>query len=130
MKILSPKIHGMLDYVAALALITAPLVTGLTDGALWMSIAAGAGLILYSLITDYSASVAKLIPLRMHLILDTAAGLAFLIAPFVFGWAGAAFAYYLVMGSGVLLVVLLTASESPAELDVTAVPSSLNSASR
>lgn len=113
MKILTPKIHGWLDYVAAIALIGVPFAIGLSELALWFSVAAGSGLILYSLITDYSASVAKLIPFGVHLWLDGAAAIAFIVAPFVFGWTGAVMTYYVVMGVGVLLVVALSAKEEP-----------------
>lgn len=33
--------------------------------------------------------------------------ISFIAAPFVFGWSGLVFAYYLVMGTGVLVVVAL-----------------------
>jgi len=121
MKILNPQVHGWLDYAAALALIVAPFVLGLTALALWMSVAAGVGLVLYSLLTDYSASLAKLIPFRLHLLLDGLAALAFIVAPFAFGWSGVVMTYYLVMGVGVLMVVALSANEEQPEATTVAI---------
>ena len=51
-KILSPSIHGLLDYAAAAGLIVLPFVLGLGEtspAALWLSVAGGIGHIAYSL---------------------------------------------------------------------------------
>lgn len=113
MKILNPKIHGILDYVAAGGLIVFPFLLDLGAAgpvALYLSVAGGIGLIVYSLLTDYTYAFANLIPFRTHLVLDCLAGAVFVIAPFVLGFAGTAKMYYIVMGVGVGLVVALTES--------------------
>lgn len=108
MKTLSPSIHGILDYAAALALIVAPYVLGLTGVALWLSVAAGVGLIGYSLLTRYAYSLFKVIPFNIHIAFDTLAGLVFVAVPFALEITAVAQIYYWVMGSGVLAVVILT----------------------
>ncbi len=108
MKILTPTIHGALDYIAALTLIVAPIILELKDLALWLSVIAGIGLIVYSLLTDYAYSMAKVISFTMHIILDSLAAIVFIVAPFILNFTGIAQIYYLVMGVGVLIVVLLT----------------------
>lgn len=110
-RVLSPRWHGLLDFGAAAALLVAPFLIGLgstAPDALGLSLAAGAALIVYSLLTDYDFSVASLISIRTHLALDVAAGVALLVAPLLFGFEGAARAYFLVMGLGVLGVVAVT----------------------
>jgi len=111
MRFITPHLHGFLDYAAALALIIAPFVLGIAEQsalAHWISVAAGVGLITYSLITDYFASLAKLIPFKVHLALDMAAAVFFLVAPSVLGFTGIVEIYYYVMGAGVVMVVLLS----------------------
>ena len=76
--------------------------------AYWLSVAAGIGLIVYSLFTDYVYSIAKVIAFKLHLGFDIAAAIVFLLAPALFGFDGVAGIYYPVMGLGVLMVVLLT----------------------
>ena len=119
MKFLTPAIHGALDYLAAGGLIALPFLLGLgEDGpvALYLSVAGGIGLIVYSLLTDYAYSAAKVIPFKLHLILDSLAGGAFVVAPFLLGFDGLTRIYYIVMGIGVWLVVALTSSgQSAAE---------------
>jgi len=114
MKFLSPKLHGLGDYAAALALIIGPIILGIKEQSLfahWFSIAGGVGLIVYSLLTDYPLSAAKALPFKAHLILDTVAGIAFLLLPFVVGLTGIAQIYFIVMGAGVLLVVAVSKSD-------------------
>lgn len=105
--------HGVIDYLAAIALIVAPFFVLPADApaiAIWFSVAAGSALILYSLITDYSVSARRAIPFTLHLAIDFIAGVAFIAAPFVLGFTGVTELYYFVMGGAVVLVVLVTNS--------------------
>jgi hypothetical protein len=118
-RIISPGVHGILDYVSAIVLILVPGVLAfdeISPFAYWLSIIAGCVLILYSLMTDYEFSIGMFIPLRIHLVLDFSAGILFILWPFIFDFTGLAMAYYLVMGFGILLVVALTQSDEESEL--------------
>jgi len=111
LRFVSAYLHGILDYVAAVALITLPFTLNFqatSPLALWLSVSAGTLLIAYSLVTDYGLSLAKWIPFYLHLILDALAGLAFLLAPFLFGFEGIIRWFYLLNGLVVLLLVLVT----------------------
>lgn len=113
MRFINSTLHGLLDYAAAITLIIAPFVLGLAEQsafAHWFSVAAGVGLIAYSLITKYAYSVAKIIPFKTHLMLDLAAAVVFLLAPFLFGFEGIVAGYYWVMGMGVVMVVLFSST--------------------
>ena len=105
LQFLNPSLHGVLDYLAAGALIALPFILGFQGIELWLSVAAGLGLILYSLITDYSYGFAKLLPYNIHLVFDVSAGIALLAAPFLLGFSAAATIYYPIMAIGVFLVV-------------------------
>lgn len=107
-RFLTPTIHGLGDYAAAVALIVLPFLLAFDGLALWLSVAGGVGLIAYSLLTDYTFSVGSVISFKTHLILDLAAAAAFIAAPFVFGWTGLVMGYYFVMAAGVIVVVALT----------------------
>lgn len=108
MKFITPTIHGVLDYIAALALIAIPFVLGFNGLCLWLSVTGGAGLIIYSLATDCAFSIAKTIPFNVHIVFDLLAAVAFIVAPFIFGFSGVTQLYYIVMGIGVLAVVAFT----------------------
>jgi len=114
MKFLTVKLHGLGDYAAAAVLIVAPYFLGLNEQSMiahWASIAGGVGLIIYSLLTDYTYSIAKIIPFKVHLVFDSLAGLVLIALAFVLKLEGIAQIYMIVMGAGVLLVVAVTKTE-------------------
>lgn len=102
LRILTPTIHGVLDYAAAASLIVLPFALNLgadSPLAVWLSAAGGAGLIGYSLLTDYALGAIRVVPFKVHLTFDLAAAAAFVAAPFLFGWSGLTAGYYFVMGA-------------------------------
>ena len=108
MRFISPRVHGVLDYAVAGALIIAPLALGFAASSVAsaaISVVAGLGLVVYSLLTDYSAGVRRVIPWRLHLTLDAVAAVALLAAPFVLGFGGIARVFYVVVAVAVLAVV-------------------------
>lgn len=111
MRFINNQLHGALDYIVAVTLIVVPFVLGfMTIDPIghWLSVAAGAGLFVYSLLTGYSLGLRKLIPYGVHLVFDFVAGVVFVAAPFIFGFDGLMRSYYLVMGVAVIIVVLLS----------------------
>ena len=122
-RIITPRVHGLLDYMSAIVLILAPSVLEFNEVspyAYWLSVIAGVILILYSLMTDYDFSIGMLIPLKTHLVIDFSAGVLFILWPFIFDFTGLVLAYYLVMGFGILLVVGLTQSDEESQLNQSA----------
>ena len=113
MRFINSSLHGILDYAAAIALIALPFLLGLEEQsalAHWISVIAGVGLIAYSLLTAYDFSLAKVIPFKGHLVLDSVAAIFFIGAPFVLGFEGIVAIYYWVMGAGVVAVVAFSNS--------------------
>jgi hypothetical protein len=106
--------HGMLDYPVGIALIAAPWIFGFSDvggAAVTVPIVIGAAIILQSLITDYELSVADVMPLRMHLMVDVVAGAFLALSPWIFGFndEGAnAWVPHLVVGIGLVASGLMT----------------------
>ncbi len=108
MRFVPANVHGFIDYAASIGLVVLPFVLGFSGIALYLSVAAGVALFLYSLVTGYSLSVQKILPFPAHLAIDFAAGAAFIAAPFLFGFTGLEQIYYLVMGVVVCALVLVT----------------------
>jgi hypothetical protein len=109
-RFLTPTIHSVLDYAAAAGLIVLPILLGFDGLAMWLSVAGGVGLIAYSLLTDYEFGLVSVLSFETHLVFDLGAAVAFIAAPFVFGWTGLVMGYYFVMAAGVIAVVALTNS--------------------
>lgn len=112
MKIIPSKFHGVLDYAVAITLIAVPLALGFSDTAKYLALTGGIGLFVYSLITDYSLSARKLLPFKTHLVFDFLAALVLIAAPFIFGFVGLEKIFYLVIGIAVVVVVLITDSNT------------------
>jgi len=116
-RFLSPTNHGIVDYVAAIALIAAPFVLGLGSSnpmAIWISVASGFAVIIVSAATRYRYGLFKLIPFGGHLTLDMLVATAFMLVPSLFKLQGLDAAYYYINAVVVFWVVAVTASENPA----------------
>ena len=114
MRFIPTKVHGVLDYVVAIALIFAPLIFGFSDlggPAVIIPIVLGIGLILYSLFTRYELGAFKLIGMPVHLVFDVVASLFLIASPFLFGFADEApnaWVPHIVVGVAVIVVVLFS----------------------
>lgn len=100
MKLFSTKIHGVMDYLMGLMLISSPWLFGFddTDLASRVPMVLGIILILYSLMTDYELGAYKTISMRTHLWLDGISGLFLAISPWVFGFSDVVYMPHLVLG--------------------------------
>lgn len=89
MRVIPTRIHGMLDYLVGVILIIAPWLFGFADGGAeqWVPIVLGAGVILYSLATNYELGVMKIISMPLHLMLDIGGGAILAVSPWLFGFA-------------------------------------------
>ena len=107
---ISSRTHAVIDYVVGILLILAPFIFGFADGgpAQMVPTILGAGTIVYSLVTRYELSVAKLIPYPVHLGIDALAGLLLLASPWIFGFTDNVWWPHVVVGIAELGVVALS----------------------
>jgi hypothetical protein len=116
MQIITRKIHAYLDYPVAVSLMALPFVLGLGTGnplAKWLAVATGVAAFILTLLTDHELGVVKVVPYPVHVAVDRLVGVIFVVAPFVFGFAGIDAAYYWVNGAAVLLVTTLLDAPTP-----------------
>ncbi len=110
-RFITPSTHGILDYLVDLALILIPLLFdfgSVSSLALYIPLAIGGSNLVYSLLTSYSRSVVKLIPMQFHLILDYLAGIILIIAALSLPLAAYPKLFFLVMGFGIVLATFFT----------------------
>lgn len=111
LRFISPDAHGIIDYVASIALIIGPFILKLGDSspvAKWLPIGAGIAGIMLGIFTKYRYSIFKVIPLDLHLAINLAAATAFGAIPFIFALTGLDAAFFFVNAATVYLVVALT----------------------
>lgn len=114
LRFLSPTNHGIVDYLAAFALIVSPFILNLgasNPSAIWISVCAGIAVIIVSLATRYRYSAFRIIPFGGHLTLDLLVATVFMMIPFLFDLKGLDEAYFYINAVVVYLVVAVTASE-------------------
>ena len=107
-RFMTQKMHAYIDYPVALGLIVMPLVLGLGAAhpfAAGLSMITGAAALLLTVLTDHETGLVRVLPYSLHLAVDFAVGIAFLLAPFVLGFSGLDAAYYWVIGATVVAVV-------------------------
>jgi hypothetical protein len=109
-KPINARVHGVLDYAAVAAFLNAPMVFGFhgTPAAIvyWL-----AGLhLLMTGFTDFPYGLFKMIPFRVHGVIDLLEGIFLLVSPWVFGFAGdnAPRNFFIAMGVISLVVAALT----------------------
>lgn len=117
MKFIPTKVHGVLDYLVAIALIFAPMIFGFSQvggAAVAIPIVLGIGLFVYSLFTKYEWGAVKAISMPYHLAIDVIASVFLALSPWLFGFADQALNVWLphvVVGAAVILVVLCSKTE-------------------
>lgn len=91
MRFLSSKVHTIIGIVVGAALLVAPQLFGFADNqtASMVPLYVGIFIIINELITTSSLSPLKLVPMRVHLVLDYATGAFLAASPWLFGFAGA-----------------------------------------
>jgi hypothetical protein len=100
MKIISTRIHGIMDYLMGVLLIAAPWLFGFARGGAetWIPVILGLSAIGYSLFTNYELGVSRSIPMKTHLALDIASGIFLALSPWIFGFSDFVFIPHLILG--------------------------------
>lgn len=104
------QVHAWIDYPVAASLIATPFILGLGTSnplALWLSVATGIAALLLTILTNHETGLIKVLPYWLHVAVDRLVGFTFLAAPFVLGFKGLDFAYYIANAAAVLLVTFV-----------------------
>lgn len=100
MRFLSTRVHGYMDYLMGALLIAAPWLLDFDRGGAetWVPVVLGAGVILYSLMTDYELGAIKALSMRTHLWLDGLGGALLAASPWLFDFDEYVWLPHLVLG--------------------------------
>jgi len=99
MRFISTRTHAVNDYIFGIMLIVIPLFFwGDGGAAVWVPVVIGIVLTLQSLITNYEFSLAGLVPVKVHLLVDAIAGMILLISPWLFDFAETVWRPHVVIG--------------------------------
>jgi hypothetical protein len=100
MRFLSTRAHGYMDYLMGVLLIASPWLFDFDRGGAetWVPVVLGAGVILYSLMTDYELGAVKALSMTAHLWLDGLGGAFLAASPWLFGFDEYVWAPHLILG--------------------------------
>jgi hypothetical protein len=112
MRFIPTKFHAPLDYIVGAGLIAAPWIFSFSDDTTptVLSVLLGAGLIVYSLFTNYELGAWKVAPMAVHNLIDIAAGVVLVVSPWLFGFSdnGTASVLFVVVGLAAIFLGLTT----------------------
>ena len=114
MRFVTKTIHAWLDYPVALALVALPFLLGLGAShplALAVSPIVGVAAFVLTVFTDHHLGIFRVLPYRLHLAVDLAVGILFLLLPVLLGFTGLDAAFYLLNGAAVVAVIALSKPE-------------------
>lgn len=109
------RVHGILDYLTAGTLLALPRMLDWSGPVTTLLSVMAVAVVLYSLVTRYELSVAKLLPMKGHLALDGLSGLGLIAAAFLLPSNGnGEFVGLIALGLFELAAALLTQDHSTA----------------
>jgi len=113
MKIISTKVHGILDYTMGLLLIASPWLFGFASNGweTWVPVVLGMSAIIYSLMTNYEMGLSDNISMRSHLTIDIVSGILLTASPWIFGFADLVYLPHLILGIAEIGAASLTTTK-------------------
>ena len=109
-RLIPQDVHSVLDYVNAATVLSGAVISDCPRARTASALIGGSGIGL-SAITDYRLSLAKVIPIEAHEVVDYAFGISAIGAPFLFGYyktAPITAAMHVMTGVGTILASLFT----------------------
>jgi len=111
MKKLSPRVHGILDYFTVLFLLASPFFFDMqTNGAVFTYVLAIVHLIL-TLLTDFPLGAFKIIPLKLHGLIEIVVSIALIVVAVWFRNSGDDVSSYYYLVFAIILFIVWTTSE-------------------
>jgi hypothetical protein len=110
MKILTPRTHGILDYVTVIAFLLAPTLFNLSGLPATVSYLLAVVHLGLTLITAFPLGLANAVPFRVHGMIELVVSIALVLFPWLLGFASvpAARNFYIAAGVVIFIVWLLT----------------------
>jgi hypothetical protein len=106
-RVLNPKVHGIIDYLAVAFLFIAPSLFGFTGTTpATVAYVAGAAQLLLSLMTAYPMGVIRAIPFPVHGGIELTLALGLAASPWIFGYSGIDLIRNLFIATGAAVVLV------------------------
>jgi len=109
MKFISPKMHGIIDYVVVIFLLASPTIFGFTGLLATFTYALAIVHLLLTILTNYNLGLIKVIPFTFHGTIEFIVGVALIVIAYtLFNDNADGKLFYVIFGTVVLLTWLVT----------------------
>lgn len=110
MKIISSKVHGILDYLTVIFLFAAPTLFKMEGNLCTFTYALGGIHLLLTALTNFEVGIFKVIPFRIHGVIELIVSVALIAVAFWFknNESELGFYFYLALAGVILIVFILT----------------------
>ncbi|MDB5511399.1 MAG: hypothetical protein JWR08_882 [Enterovirga sp.] len=100
MRFIPARVHGIVDYPWGLLIAASPWLFGFADrsAAQWLPVLLGGGILVMNLLTDYEPTLARIIPVPVHLAVDGLGGALLAVSPWLFGFADRVYLPHVIIG--------------------------------
>ena len=106
-KIISPAVHGFIDYLLVVMLLLAPsLFTGIFGGLSILIYALAVAHLVLTVMTRSPAGLFSVVPLRIHGLVELLVSIALIISPWILGFSGDIMARNLLVILGILIFII------------------------
>ena len=119
MKIISGQVHAALDYVIVVIFALAPSVLGLSGAAAIISYALAVVHLAMTVVTDMPFSLLKLVPLKLHALVEAIVGPVLVIGGLFSPFSSQARIFFIAMGAIIVAVWLLSSYGSSGKQGMT-----------
>jgi hypothetical protein len=106
MKLINNKVHGVLDYVTVVAFASIPSIFGLTGVPAYLSYTLAVVHLLMTLLTSFEFGAVRIIPLKVHKIVEMIVGPVLLVISWVLGFSDDIKARTVFIVAGVVIILV------------------------
>ena len=116
MKVISPRLHGYLDFLTVILFLLAPTLLDLSQIPAMLAYGLAVVHLIVTLASDFPFGIIKIIPFPIHGWIERIVGPSLIALPFIFGFANEEIArnFYIAVGLVIIAVGVLTDYQSKA----------------
>jgi hypothetical protein len=110
MKVISPRMHGYLDFLTVALFLLAPTLLGLSQVPAMLAYSLAAIHLMVTLASDFPFGIVKIIPFTVHGWIERLVGPSLIAVPFILNFATeeAARNFYITVGLVIIIIGMLT----------------------
>ncbi|ALQ50843.1 SPW repeat domain-containing protein [Nitrosomonas ureae] len=106
MKVISPRMHGYLDFLTVILFLLAPAIFGLSDLPTLLAYSLAVIHLIVTLASDFPFGIVKLIPFTVHGWIERIVGPTLIALPFILGFSDDETARNFYMAAGVVIILV------------------------